>query len=152
MAETLMRFEPYKAKKGEEYMNAKQLAHFRKMLEAWKAELSQDIDTTLHIYDPLASNLTWLGFVGDAPDTLNYADGAVSGTVTLSAMTPHTVAFAVSPNVPQGSFVSEYAQVSNTAYYAFPDETLMLAHPSNTQINIVRMCPSVHLPLVLRDG
>lgn len=43
-----MRFEPYKAKKGEEYMNAKQLGHFRKMLEAWKAELSQDIDTTLH--------------------------------------------------------------------------------------------------------
>jgi DnaK suppressor protein len=43
-----MRFEPYKAKKGEEYMNAKQLAHFRKMLEAWKAELSQDIDTTIH--------------------------------------------------------------------------------------------------------
>ena len=48
MAENLMRFGPYKAKKGEEYMNAKQLAHFRKMLEAWKAELSQDIDTTLH--------------------------------------------------------------------------------------------------------
>jgi len=43
-----MRFEPYKAKKGEEYMNEKQLAHFRKMLESWKAELSQDIDTTLH--------------------------------------------------------------------------------------------------------
>ena len=48
MAETLKRFEPYKAKKGEEYMNERQLAHFRKMLEAWKAELSQDIDTTLH--------------------------------------------------------------------------------------------------------
>jgi DnaK suppressor protein len=29
-------------------MNAKQLAHFRKMLEAWKGELSQDIDATLH--------------------------------------------------------------------------------------------------------
>lgn len=43
-----MRFEPYKAKKSEEYMNAKQLAHFRKMLEAWKGELSQDIDATLH--------------------------------------------------------------------------------------------------------
>jgi len=28
-------------------MNAKQLAHFRKVLEAWKTELSQDIDTTL---------------------------------------------------------------------------------------------------------
>lgn len=43
-----MRFEPYKAKKGEEYMNSRQLEHFRKMLEAWKAELSQDIDSTLH--------------------------------------------------------------------------------------------------------
>ena len=29
-------------------MNTKQLEHFRKMLEAWKAELSQDIDITLH--------------------------------------------------------------------------------------------------------
>jgi DnaK suppressor protein len=48
MADTLKRFEPYKAKKGEEYMNAKQLAHFRKILEAWQGELSQDIDTTLH--------------------------------------------------------------------------------------------------------
>jgi len=48
MAETLKRFEPYKAKKGEEYMNAKQLAHFRHMLEVWKTELSQDIDSTLH--------------------------------------------------------------------------------------------------------
>lgn len=43
-----MRFEPYKAKKGEEYMNARQREHFKKMLEAWKAELSQDIDTTIH--------------------------------------------------------------------------------------------------------
>ncbi len=48
MAETLKRFEPYKAKKSEEYMNKDQLAHFRKMLDAWKAELSQDIDSTLH--------------------------------------------------------------------------------------------------------
>ena len=46
--EHLKRFEPYKAKKGEEYMNEKQLAHFRKILDAWKAELSQDIDTTIH--------------------------------------------------------------------------------------------------------
>jgi len=46
--EHLKRFEPYKAKKGEEYMNDKQLAHFRKILDAWKAELSQDIDTTIH--------------------------------------------------------------------------------------------------------
>ncbi|MEQ1592200.1 MAG: RNA polymerase-binding protein DksA [Thiobacillaceae bacterium] len=48
MAETLKRFEPYKAKKGEEYMNKNQLAHFRKMLDAWKSELSHDIDSTLH--------------------------------------------------------------------------------------------------------
>ena len=48
MAETLKRFTPYKAKKGEEYMNKDQLAHFRKMLDSWKAELSQDIDSTLH--------------------------------------------------------------------------------------------------------
>ena len=33
MAETLMRFEPCKAKKSEEYMNTNQLEHFRKMLE-----------------------------------------------------------------------------------------------------------------------
>jgi len=41
-------FVPYVAKKGEEYMNAKQLAHFRKLLEDWKAELSEDIDRTMH--------------------------------------------------------------------------------------------------------
>lgn len=48
MAETLKRFATYKAKKSEEYMNKDQLAHFRKMLDAWKEELSQDIDSTLH--------------------------------------------------------------------------------------------------------
>jgi len=29
-------------------MNPKQLAHFRKILEDWKAELRQDIDSTVH--------------------------------------------------------------------------------------------------------
>lgn len=48
MAETLLRFEPYKAKKGEAYMNPKQRAHFHKSLEDWKAALSQDIDATRH--------------------------------------------------------------------------------------------------------
>ena len=38
----------YVAKKGEEYMNPEQLAHFRKILEALKLELSQDIDRTVH--------------------------------------------------------------------------------------------------------
>lgn len=46
--EILKRFDPYKPKKGEAYMNEKQQAHFRKILLAWKAELSQDIDTTIH--------------------------------------------------------------------------------------------------------
>ena len=46
--EILKRFDPYKPKKGEAYMNEKQQAHFRKLLLAWKAELSQDIDTTIH--------------------------------------------------------------------------------------------------------
>ena len=41
-------FPPYKAKAREEYMNAKQLAHFKKMLEEMKRELSQDIDRTVH--------------------------------------------------------------------------------------------------------
>ena len=39
---------PYAPKKGEEYMNAKQRAHFRKILDSLKAELSQDIDRTVH--------------------------------------------------------------------------------------------------------
>jgi DnaK suppressor protein len=46
--EILKRFDAYKPKKGEAYMNEKQQAHFRKLLLAWKAELSQDIDTTIH--------------------------------------------------------------------------------------------------------
>lgn len=41
-------FTPYAPKKGEAYMNPKQLAHFRAILEDWKAELSQDIDRTVH--------------------------------------------------------------------------------------------------------
>lgn len=50
-AEQLLRhktFPPYAPKKGEEYMNKKQLVHFRNILEALKVELSQDIDRTVH--------------------------------------------------------------------------------------------------------
>lgn len=39
---------PYKPKGKEEYMNPRQLGHFRKMLEEMKRELSQDIDRTVH--------------------------------------------------------------------------------------------------------
>jgi len=51
MAEDLLhkkQFPPYATKKGEEYMNSKQLAHFRKILEALKEELADDIDRTVH--------------------------------------------------------------------------------------------------------
>ncbi len=41
-------FTPYAAKKGEEYMNAQQRKHFRKILETLKSELSQEIDRTVH--------------------------------------------------------------------------------------------------------
>jgi len=39
---------PFTPKKGEEYMNARMRAHFRKMLEGIKAELSEEIDRTVH--------------------------------------------------------------------------------------------------------
>ena len=50
MAEELLQkhFTPYEPKAGEEYMSTKQLAHFRKILEAVKKELSEDIDWTVH--------------------------------------------------------------------------------------------------------
>ena len=47
-AEFQKQFTPYMPDQGEEYMNPKQLGHFRKILEGWKAELSQDIDRTVH--------------------------------------------------------------------------------------------------------
>jgi len=34
-------FAPYAPKKGEDYMNAKQRSHFRKILESLKGELSE---------------------------------------------------------------------------------------------------------------
>ncbi|GAB7563898.1 RNA polymerase-binding protein DksA [Methylobacillus methanolivorans] len=49
MAEAITRqFVPYQPKAGEEYMNDKQRDHFRKILNDWKAELSHDIDRTVH--------------------------------------------------------------------------------------------------------
>ena len=39
---------PYKPKGREEYMNPRQLAHFRSILDALKTELSKDIDRTVH--------------------------------------------------------------------------------------------------------
>jgi DnaK suppressor protein len=49
MAEAITRqFVPYQTNTDEEYMNDKQLDHFRKILNDWKSELSHDIDRTVH--------------------------------------------------------------------------------------------------------
>ena len=51
MAEDLLhkkQFPAYVPKKGEDYMSAKQLAHFRAILSSLKEELSEDIDRTVH--------------------------------------------------------------------------------------------------------
>jgi DnaK suppressor protein len=48
--------EPYLAEKGEEYMNDAQLEHFREVLNAWKNELMQEVDRTVHHMQDEASN------------------------------------------------------------------------------------------------
>ena len=53
----LKQFRSYEAKKGEGYMSKSQLNHFRSILNEWKAELSQDIDRTVHtMQDELTSH------------------------------------------------------------------------------------------------
>ncbi|MCE9633192.1 MAG: RNA polymerase-binding protein DksA [Methylophilales bacterium] len=48
MSDVKTHFTPYQPKAGEEYMNEQQREHFRKILNTWKGELSQDIDRTVH--------------------------------------------------------------------------------------------------------
>ncbi len=47
---------PYKPRKGEEYMSDGQLEHFREILGAWKDELMQEVDRTVHHMQDDASN------------------------------------------------------------------------------------------------
>jgi DnaK suppressor protein len=47
-AQTAHTVAPYKVKKGEAYMNPKQLEHFREILNGIKLGLGQDIDRTVH--------------------------------------------------------------------------------------------------------
>mgnify|MGYP001422793897 FL=1 len=49
-------FTPYVEKKGEEYMNADQLDHFRAILLSWKKELMEEVDRTVHHMKEDASN------------------------------------------------------------------------------------------------
>lgn len=49
-------YQPYKEKKGEEYMNAKQREHFKNLLFAWKRELMEEVDRTVsHMKDDAAN-------------------------------------------------------------------------------------------------
>mgnify|MGYP003960169393 FL=1 len=48
--------DPYKVAKGEEYMNAEQRTHFTAILNAWKAELMEEVDRTMnHMKDEAAN-------------------------------------------------------------------------------------------------
>ncbi|MES9904372.1 MAG: RNA polymerase-binding protein DksA [Sedimenticola sp.] len=49
-------FTPYKEKKGEEYMNEKQEAHFSEILGDWKHELMEEVDRTVHHMKDEAAN------------------------------------------------------------------------------------------------
>jgi len=48
--------EPYKPRRGEEYMSAEQLEHFRQILTAWKRELMEEVDRTVHHMQDEAAN------------------------------------------------------------------------------------------------
>jgi DnaK suppressor protein len=49
-------FEPYKPKRGEEYMNEKQREHFKTILLNWKSDLMQEVDRTVsHMKDEAAN-------------------------------------------------------------------------------------------------
>lgn len=52
----LKHFEPYVAKEGEEYMNDAQKQHFIQILNAWKKELMEEVDTTITHLQEDASN------------------------------------------------------------------------------------------------
>jgi DnaK suppressor protein len=47
---------PYVAKRGERYMNAEQLRHFREILQSWKRDLMVEVDRTVtHMKDEAAN-------------------------------------------------------------------------------------------------
>ncbi len=47
---------PYQPEEGEEYMNERQQDHFREILRAWKRELMEEVDRTVHHMKDEASN------------------------------------------------------------------------------------------------
>ena len=47
---------PYKPRRGEEYLSDEQLEHFRDILSAWKRELMNEVDRTVHHMQDEAAN------------------------------------------------------------------------------------------------
>ncbi|MBL4793952.1 MAG: RNA polymerase-binding protein DksA [Pseudomonadales bacterium] len=54
---TLWGYEPYKEKKGEDYMTGGQPEHFKNILGAWKLQLMLEVDRTVHHMQDESSNL-----------------------------------------------------------------------------------------------
>ncbi len=53
---SVLEFTPYKPKRGEEYMNDKQVEHFQSILLGWKRQLMEEVDRTLnHMQDEAAN-------------------------------------------------------------------------------------------------
>ena len=50
-------FAPYQAKPDEAYMNAAQVHHFKNILNAWKQELMEEVDRTVHHMQDESSSL-----------------------------------------------------------------------------------------------
>ncbi|WP_139685616.1 RNA polymerase-binding protein DksA [Vibrio tasmaniensis] len=48
--------EPYQAKTGEEYMSPEQTEHFTKILAAWRNQLREEVDRTVHHMQDEAAN------------------------------------------------------------------------------------------------
>jgi DnaK suppressor protein len=52
----LAKVEPYQEKAGEEYMNPAQEQHFKKILDAWRSQLREEVDRTVtHMQDEAAN-------------------------------------------------------------------------------------------------
>ena len=49
-------FTPFQEQEGEEYMNARMKLHFREILQAWKKELMEEVDRTVHHMQDEAAN------------------------------------------------------------------------------------------------
>jgi len=54
--DSLASFTPYELKTGEEYMSDSQREHFKLILSAWKQELMEEVDRTVHHMKEDASN------------------------------------------------------------------------------------------------